>query len=62
MVTGVARPPRPKAQVTVRYISAGGMASKTFTDIYAARRFYATQFRAGNRPVIEVGVNNFAHQ
>jgi hypothetical protein len=42
----------PPVQIIVEYDSRGSRASKTFTDHYEARRFYASKLKAGKHPSV----------
>jgi hypothetical protein len=45
----------PTPPVTVEYDSRGSRATKTFTDAYAARRFYVAKDKSGKRPIVKKG-------
>jgi len=45
-------PQYPPEPVRIEYDSRGKRSSKTFTDHYAARRFYAAKDKAGKHPKV----------
>lgn len=48
---------KPKHEVTVSFNRGTERKTKTFTDTYAARRFYTSEFKKGNEPKIESAID-----
>ncbi len=42
----------PVEPVTIEYDARGKRVTRTFTDHYEARRFYAAKYKAGKRPKV----------